>query len=194
MQDVLACEAEHAGVYWRRWKGQEMRFKGPPVPDGWHTFHARARSWRTGKLGETGKQFSNRFALHPMNAMLNYAGAIIAAQCARACAGLGLDPAFGVLHSARPGMAALAWDTFELLRAPLDAAVFSFASRRVYEAGEFAIVPDPKPHLRFSSSLARELAGHVMRRVTFLDCVGAARKVVRLMRGAGRGVRYPNSG
>jgi CRISPR/Cas system-associated endonuclease Cas1 len=98
LQDVLICEAEHASVYWRRWRGRELIFKGDYPPE-WTVFKARPRSWRTGRLGENGRQFSNRFALHPVNAMLNYAGAIVVAQCARTLAGIGLDPALGVLHS-----------------------------------------------------------------------------------------------
>jgi CRISPR-associated protein Cas1 len=179
VEDAMVIEAACGGAYWRRWQGWELTFKGP-VPDDWKTFAARPRSWRTGKLGETGRQFSNRFALHPINAMLNYGGSIIVAQCARALAGLGLDPAFGVLHSARPGMSALAWDTFELLRVRLEGAVFEFAGARVFQANEFKIVREPKPHLVFAPALGRDLAAHVLRRVPFRDVVKVCREVAAL--------------
>jgi len=82
---------------WRLRKGFPLTFKDGSTL----AFGARARSWRTARLGETGKQFSNRFALDPFNAMLNYSGSIIVAQIIRASAGLGCDPAFGVLHVRR---------------------------------------------------------------------------------------------
>jgi CRISPR/Cas system-associated endonuclease Cas1 len=179
IEGVMTLEAACAGVYWRQRRGQEIEFAGK-APDDWKTFAARPRSWRTGRLGETGKQFSNRFALHPGNTLLNYSGAVIVAQCARALAGLGLDVAFGVLHSARPGMSALAWDTFELLRVRLDAAVFEFAGARVFQANEFKIVREPKPHLMFDPRLGRDLAAHVLRRVPFRDVVKVCREVAAL--------------
>jgi CRISPR associated protein Cas1 len=143
-------------------------------------------------LGETGKQFSNRFALDPFNAMLNYAGGIIVAQCARACAGLGLDPAFGVLHSTRPGMQALAWDCFELLRVRTETVVFDFiasgktggrhpfVASHEFTVTDFKIVREPKPHIRFEAALARDLAAHVLRRVPFAIVVKTCRTVAGL--------------
>ena len=132
----MVIEAEAGAAYWRGWKSPELVFKDGKRVE----FGTRARSWKTGRLGETGRQFSNRFALDPANAMIIYAGAIVVAQCARACAGLGADPAFGVLHSARPGMPALAWDAFELLRARTEASVFGFIKTRKFQATEFKIV------------------------------------------------------
>jgi CRISPR associated protein Cas1 len=174
-----AIEAQCGGAYWRRWRGQELTFKGDHPPE-WDVFKTRPRSWRTGRLGENGRQFSNRFALHPVNAMLNFGGSIIVAQCARALAGLGLDPAFGVLHSARPGMHALAWDAFALLRVRLEEAVFGFIRGRTFQASEFKIVQEPKPHLMFAPPLGRELAAHVLRRVPFKEVVKACQAVAAL--------------
>ncbi len=176
LQDVMTYEAAHAAPYWRRYKGFTLAFRdGSIVP-----FTARARSWRTGRLGETGKQFSNRFALCPINAMLNYSGSIIVAQCARAASGLGFDPAFGILHSARPGMHALAWDIFELLRVRLESSVFAFISAHTFEQSEFKIIFEPKPHIKFTLPLASDLAAHVLKRVPFASVVKTCRTVARL--------------
>jgi CRISPR/Cas system-associated endonuclease Cas1 len=192
IQDAMAIEAEASAIAWRLRKGFSLSFKDGKFPgalasgerrqDGCKqpfaiAFTARARSWRTGRLGETGKQFSNRFALDPFNAMLNYSGAIIVAQITRASAGLGLDPAFGVLHSDRPGMSALAWDIFELLRIRTENAVFEFISSRVFASTDFKLERLPKLHMKFTSPVARDLAAHVLRRVPFSDVVKAARKV-----------------
>lgn len=49
IEDAMVIEAEAGAIYRRSWKGQELVFK-----DGTKTvFDARARSWRTGRLGET---------------------------------------------------------------------------------------------------------------------------------------------
>jgi CRISPR-associated endonuclease Cas1 len=135
IEEAMAVEAEAGSTYWRARQGSPMAFKDGTAIE----FDTRARAWKTGRLGETGKQFSNRFALDPPNAMINYAGAIIVAQCTRALTGLGCDVAFGVLHSTRPGMAALAWDVFELLRARTETAVFRFAGSRKFDAKEFKL-------------------------------------------------------
>jgi hypothetical protein len=63
IEAIMALEAEAGATYWRSWKGRQLTFT-----DGtFILFTARARSWRTGRMGETGKQFSNRFALDPFN-------------------------------------------------------------------------------------------------------------------------------
>jgi CRISPR/Cas system-associated endonuclease Cas1 len=152
-----------------KWKGE--------APEGWEGFARRARSWKTGRLGEAGAQFSNRFALTPCNAILNYCGGIVAAQCTRAITGLGLDPAFGMLHSARPGMAALTWDVMELLRHKIEVEAFLYMRARMFEACEFKIVKEPEPHVRFGREIAKELAERMIRRVPFEDIVKAVRKV-----------------
>jgi CRISPR/Cas system-associated endonuclease Cas1 len=171
LQDAIIVEAEASAVYWRGWQGVQLAFKDGSAL----AFEVRSGSWRTGRLGETGRQFGNRFAVDPFNAMLNYAGAIVVAQCTRACAGLGLDVAFGVLHSARPGMAALAWDV--LLRVRTETAVFGFAGPRKFDQKEFKIVPEPKPHVRFGAVLGHELAAYVLREVPFRVVVKACREV-----------------
>ncbi len=112
--------------------------------------------------------------------MINYSGAIIVAQCARACAGLGADPAFGVLHSARPGMVALTWDVFELLRVRTETAVFEFIGSRKFEAKDFKIVREPKPHIRFEAHLGRELSLLIIRAVPFRSIVKTCRSIIEL--------------
>jgi CRISP-associated protein Cas1 len=177
IQDAMVIEAEAGAAYWRLRKGFTLAFKdGSTV-----ALTSRARSWRTGRLGETGKQFSNRFALNPINAMLNYSGAIIIAQCVRASAGLGLDPAFGMLHSDRPGMSALAWDIFELLRVRAEAPVSDFINSRQFNSTDFKLERLPKPHMKFTSPLGRDLAAHVLRRVPFSIVVKACRTVAELL-------------
>jgi CRISP-associated protein Cas1 len=176
VQDAVIVEWEAGSTYWRAWHGREMRFKDGSKVE----FDTRARSWRTGRLGEGGAQTGNRFALHPINAMVNYAGAIMVSQLARALTGLGADVAFGVLHSTRPGMVALAWDAYELLRVRTEEAVFEFVGARRFGHEEFKVEHEPKPHVEFSGSLVRELAVHVMQTVPFRVVVKTCRGVIEL--------------
>jgi len=55
----------------------------------------------------------------PLNAMLSFAYALLANDCASALAGVGLDPYVGFLHQDRPGRRSLALDLMEELRATM---------------------------------------------------------------------------
>src|ERR1700730_5316966 len=71
--DVRHVEARAAQVWWRQWIGFEMRFKGAAVPAEWRSFASRYIGRRQGRLGELAAQFTARRAIHPLQAMLNYA-------------------------------------------------------------------------------------------------------------------------
>ena len=67
-------------------------------------------------------KFNNRIRRPPtdaVNALLSFAYVLLAAECASALAGVGLDPYVGFLHQDRPGRKSLALDLMEELRAPL---------------------------------------------------------------------------
>lgn len=51
---------------------------------------------------------------------------------------------------------------------------------RKFDAGDFKIVREPKPHVRFSAIVGRELAGHVIRAVPFRVIVRTCRSVIEL--------------
>src|ERR1700730_16595364 len=96
-----------------------MRFAGraesanarAAVPAEWHSWPGRYIGRRQGRLGELAAQFTARSAIHPMQAMLNFATAIVTARLARAIIATGLDPCFGFLHDGRkPGRLSLVWD------------------------------------------------------------------------------------
>jgi hypothetical protein len=53
---------------------------------------------RQGRLGELGAQFTARGAVHPMQAMLNYAIGVLAGRITRVVIAKGLDAGFGFLH------------------------------------------------------------------------------------------------
>ena len=179
MQDLLLVESEASNRYWERWRGFQLRFKGD-VPPSWLTFGTRTRYWRAGRLGEKPAQFGNRHALHPMNAMLNYSYQIGIGQMTRALAGLGLDPAFGFLHSEKPGRLSLSYDAIEPMRPHIDKIVFNYAASRSFERADFVEVREPRPHVRLGEKLAREIAVFVLKEIPFRDYVGIGRKLPTL--------------
>jgi CRISP-associated protein Cas1 len=65
-------------------------------------------------------------ATHPVNAMLNYAYAVLESQVRITTLSQGLDPTVGYLHACRPGCAALVCHLMEPLRSQVDCLVLDF--------------------------------------------------------------------
>ena len=108
--DIRHAEAKAAQEFWRQFIGFKMRFAGPDVAAEWLSFPGRYIGRAQGRLGELGAQFTPRGAVHPCQAILNFATAIITARLARAILAHGLDPCFGFLHDGRkPGRMSLVW-------------------------------------------------------------------------------------
>jgi CRISPR-associated protein Cas1 len=74
----------------------------------------------------------------PVNALLSFAYALLASECASALAAVGLDPYVGFLHQDRPGRKSLALDLMEELRAPLaDRFVLTLINRGQIKLNDF---------------------------------------------------------
>ncbi|MDQ3700136.1 MAG: CRISPR-associated endonuclease Cas1 [Chloroflexota bacterium] len=100
-------------AYFTAWEALPLRWKGTgrrPVPSEWQRVGLR-QSLMSG---------TNRHATHPVNAILNYAYAVLEGQVRTAAAAAGLDPTVGYLHSCHPGRAALVYDLMEPLRPRVD--------------------------------------------------------------------------
>ena len=65
-------------------------------------------------------------------------------------------------------------------REAVEAAVFDFINSRTFNPTDFKLERLPKPHIKFTSPLARDLAAHVLRRVSFTIIVKACRTVAEL--------------
>ena len=75
VEDVRLLEARAAAAYFTAWRGAPIRWRSKtrfPFPDAWLTIGSR-RTVRDGSA-------TNRHARHPVNAMLNYAYALLHAQ------------------------------------------------------------------------------------------------------------------
>jgi CRISPR-associated endonuclease Cas1 len=172
VDDAIAVEAVATAAYWRGRRGFEMRFRDE-VPPSWQFFIARATK---AQLRHSPRfQASNRHATTPLGALLNYGYAVALAQVVRAIVGLGLDPAFGFLHSDKIGRVSFAYDCLEPLRVRVDALVFQFAASRTFRRNEFAV--EDRSRVRLKPALAREIASRVLKGVPFHDCEHAVLSV-----------------
>jgi len=79
------------------WKGTNQR----PIPESWRRIGSR-----TSPFHLTG----NRNAAHPVNAMLNYAYAILESQLRIQLVSEGYDPTLGIMHESRNGSSAFVFD------------------------------------------------------------------------------------
>ena len=124
IDQVREIEMGAAAAYFRSWHGIALNWKrrvSYPVPEDWLTIGSR-RSMRDFNI-------SNRNATHPVNAILNYAYALLQSSVQIDAIASGFDPRRGILHHDREGdMTAFpfVFDMMEPRRAIVDAAVLKF--------------------------------------------------------------------
>lgn len=117
-----------------------------PVPEQWQTFRSRSSIL-------TGHKPKNWKASHPINAMLNYAYAVKAAQLQIQAVADGFDPYAGIMHHSRPGFPAYVYDLIEPERPKVDATILAFAQSRKFSGADFTLRKDGV--CRLSPQLAR---------------------------------------
>ncbi len=149
IEALLLAEAQAAYAYFAAWQMLPLRWKGTgrkPIPPEWCYVVARP-SMVSGR---------NRHATHPVNAMLNYAYAVLESQVRIAAVSQGLDPQIGYLHACRPGRVALVYDLMEPLRPRMDRLVLGFVCSHTFSPSDFVL--DTKGVCRLHPQLARHLA------------------------------------
>jgi CRISPR-associated protein Cas1 len=93
---LLGVEGRSAFAYFNAWQSLPLRWKGTgrhPIPSEWHRIEQRQTF--------VGKKPRNNNASHPVNAILNYAYAVLESQVRTQIAAAGYDPTIGLLHSGR---------------------------------------------------------------------------------------------
>ncbi len=151
VNDVMIIEAQTAARYFSAWRGLPLRWRRQarsPVPKSWQL--AEGRGSMRDRRGA-----SNRHATHPVNAMLNYAYAILHSQVQIEAIGEGYDPRLGIMHESRPEAQALIFDLVEPRRPIVDAAVLKFVAAELFSAADFVICDDGT--CRLAPQLARRL-------------------------------------
>jgi CRISP-associated protein Cas1 len=96
--ELLGMEGSAAYAYFSGWQPILLKWVGTkrrPIPVEWHTVGPR-NSDKNLNLGK------NNRATHPLNAILNYAYAVLEAQIRIQIVAEGLDPSISYLHVSRP--------------------------------------------------------------------------------------------
>ncbi len=173
VEGLRLIEGRAALAYFGCWQALPIRWKGTgrkPIPPDWHRIGLR-HSLVSG---------SNRHATHPMNAILNYAYAVLEGQVRTAAAAAGLDPTVGYAHACHPGRAALVYDLMEPLRPRADRLVLDFVRRHTFAPSD--VVLTEQGVCRLHPQLARSVAGLAVGDAAVQEVVAAT---VRELAGGG---------
>ncbi len=143
-------EAHSAVAYFRTWRATSLLWRASarhPIPDEWRTVGPRySRFHATG----------SRKASHPVNAILNYAYAVLQSQVQIKAVADGYDPMLGIMHYDRDGAPAFVFDMMEPERPKVDKAVLAFLKSEALHPSDFTIRGDGV--VRLNPELARTVA------------------------------------
>ena len=98
----------------------------------------------------------SRNASHPVNAILNYAYAVLQSQVQIKTVAEGYDPMLGIMHHDRDGAPAFVFDMMEPVRPKVDKAVLAFLRTAELHPVDFTIWRDGV--VRLNPQLARKIA------------------------------------
>jgi CRISPR-associated protein Cas1 len=158
---LLGIEGSIAGQYFRAWSGLSINWKPLrryPIPSAWSTYRSRVALRHGIRLRNDGGGY-NRGATHPVNAMLNYAYAVLIAQTQIRLIVEGYDPTIGIMHEKKalrginPGFAL---DHMEPMRPVVDRAVLQLINTVTFTGADFSIQHDGV--CRMNPELARRVA------------------------------------
>jgi CRISPR-associated protein Cas1 len=148
---LMGIEGRVGYAYFDAWRVVPIRWKGidrHPIPDDWHRIEKRSS-----KVGN--RDHPNRNASHPVNAMLNYAYAILENQVRTYVIAAGLDPTIGFLHGSYDGKHGLVYDLMEPLRPVVDQKVLEFVQKQTFTPRDFILMSNGV--CRLSPQLARNV-------------------------------------
>jgi CRISPR-associated protein Cas1 len=134
--ELRALEANCAAAYFRSWRGIPINWRGTsrrPIPDNWHSIEQRSSPYHLA---------GNRNAAHPLNAILNYAYAVLESELRIKVIADGYDPTIGIMHEGRDGSSKFVFDLMEPERPKVDRTVLDFVKTRVFDPADFVIRTD----------------------------------------------------
>lgn len=129
---LLTVEGIAAAAYFRYWYTLSLKWKGinkKPIPQEWLKIGTR--------IGSSSK--SNQFALHPVNAILNYAYGVLENQVRAQLLAAGVDPTIGYIHSNWEDRSSLVFDLMEPVRPIMDKKVLEFVLRHKFSPDDFIL-------------------------------------------------------
>jgi CRISPR-associated protein Cas1 len=156
---LLGVEGRTAQAYFSAWQSIPIQWKGltrRAIPEDWHRVGQRQ------SLNGTRTKGRNRHASHPVNAMLNYAYAILESQVRMQIVADGLDPTIGYLHTSTSERQALVLDLMEPRRPLVDRKVLEFVRAHTFHPADFTIRSDGV--CRINPEMARHIASMTAQR------------------------------
>ena len=156
VDDLRTVEANSAATYFRAWREIPLKWQNSarhPIPDDWKFIGSR-----TSRFNLAG----NRNASHPVNAVLNYAYAILQCQLQIQAISEGYDPTIGVMHFRNAGSSAFIFDLMEPERPKTDRAIIEFLKSERLHPADFVIRGDGV--VRLNPELARHVSALAMQR------------------------------
>ena len=170
-EKLMLIEARAAAEYFGAWYTVKIKWKEVgryPIPDEWR-FVSKRESFLSG---------SNRHATDPVNAMLNYAYAILERQVLIATISAVLDPTIGYLHSCpTPGRLSLVYDLMEPLRPEIDMKVLNFVCSHIFTPKDFLLTT--KGVCRLHPHLAKRIVELTLDSQTVVEVVMQASGVLK---------------
>lgn len=145
VDEIVRIEGRAALEYWSNWRF-ELKHKKRNWPSEWTHYTYRASLISGGP----------RHATHPVNAILNYAYSVAAAQLTRSLMAFGFDSAGGFLHADAQGRHSLTYDALELTRAEIDARILPWVATHTWKRADFPVTP--KGVVRLQPTLAAYVA------------------------------------
>ena len=152
--DVLGFEGGIAADYFRAWSAIRLKWKATkryPIPKEWQQYTSRSAVRE--------RQHKNNRATHPVNAMLNYAYAVITARTQVQLIADGYDPRIGILHDnkrRRGTYPAFALDHIEPIRPVVDRAILELIDTKTFTGADFSVQDDGV--CRLNPEFARRVA------------------------------------
>lgn len=127
---LRTVEARAANAYWTAWTSVSIRFARKDqfrLPAHWPIFLTRSSPLTK----------SPRAAIGPINALLNYATAILETEVRIALLTMGMDAGIGVFHADQKGRDSFVYDVIEPIRPVVDSHVLTWLETRTFSARDF---------------------------------------------------------
>lgn len=157
---LLGIEGRSAQVYFNAWKDLPINWRKngrKPIPSDWLKFSSR--------YSTQANRAKSHNASHPLNAMLNYAYAVLESHVRSQLISLGYDPTIGFMHAYGADRAALVLDLMEPLRPTVDRIIVDFARTKAFNPADFTIRRDGVCRLNpeLAKALVRLLESQTLR-------------------------------
>jgi len=129
-------EGNVAQGYFYSWRALEIKWKTTkryPIPEEWTRFFSRSAVKSNGRM-------KNRFATHPVNAMLNYAYAALESSTRIDVIADGYDPTIGIMHDSwKPEKHSLVFDLMEPMRLVVDRPILKMIRDEKFSGADFML-------------------------------------------------------